>query len=560
MNRMLCVFLLPLFFRALASGQGSSDSDTFRRADANPGIITPIVRNWPECDEFISKSPCKVTVNISNVPISADNKKDDRGPFMPRAHWDVQVPPIKGFKRAIQRGEAAVYLENSSPFMSCTVSATPAAPNRDLSTNIGTLLTSAAGLGAIPSGPVMAMSRVSETEPVSRLDFDAKFNFVLPDAAPALPASEQERRLRAIEQKLRTVQSTEDGVNTQIGETNKKLRKAIQDYWKYTFPDEDTASAAITQLREAINTELQKAPPDSDALVASVKDIATDMAAFTHDYPAPDPALSARVAAAQNNIAGLQRVASLLKEPIAFFADQRKSARQVYDFLINLKDTPPSPLFTEQALPMAYFSGKSSTQTITCKDAISANPAFDNIVFNAYYEKVPAFDISAGVIASLLGGRQVAALSAPFSSAQAQACAGAPTCAPETLLGYKTQSPYQFMPGVFVEWRALNKACPWAHNGQPWHPFGYVCSLGPAGGVAINPNNGGTAGEFYTGLSFGIQRFAIMAGVHIGRYQQFGGGYYLGETFPAGVAVTPPTVLNWSARPAFALAYRIPLR
>jgi len=268
---------------------------------------------------------------------------------------------------------------------------------------------------------------------------------------------------------------------------------------------------------------------------------------------------------------GLVDVAALLKEPIAGFADRRKSARQVYDFLANLEATvydfpvdlkpnPPYSPYTEQALPMAYFSGKSSTQTITCKDAISNNPTFDNIVFNAYYEKVPAFDISAGLIASLLGGRQVAALSAPFTSAQAQACAGAATCQPATLLGYKTQSAYQFMPGVFVEWRAVNKACLWAHNGQPWHPFGYVCSFGPAGGVAINPNNGGPAGEAFAGFSFGIQRFAIMAGAHIGRYQQFGGGYYAGETFPAGVTVTPPTVLNWSARPALALTYRIPLR
>jgi hypothetical protein len=128
------------------------------------------------------------------------------------------------------------------------------------------------------------------------------------------------------------------------------------------------------------------------------------------------------------------------------------------------------------------------------------------------------------------------------------------------LLGYTSRSSYQFMPGVFVEWRMKNFHCPWAKNGKPWHPAGYVCSVGAAGGVAINPNNGGPDGEFFEGLSFGIQRFAILVGVHNGRYQQFGGGYYAGEIFPPGTMVTPPTAYGWATHPAFGIAYRIPIR
>jgi hypothetical protein len=81
-----------------------------------------------------------------------------------------------------------------------------------------------------------------------------------------------------------------------------------------------------------------------------------------------------------------------------------------------------------------------------------------------------------------------------------------------------------------------------------------------AGGVAINPNNGGTAAEFFTGVSLGLQRFALMIGAHAGRYQEFGGGYYVGEVFPPGITVTPPTVYNWAWHPAFAIAYRVPIR
>jgi hypothetical protein len=199
---------------------------------------------------------------------------------------------------------------------------------------------------------------------------------------------------------------------------------------------------------------------------------------------------------------------------------------------------------------------------------ITKDLAFDNIIFTAYYEALPHIDISVGAIGSLLGGRQVATLSAPFTPAAAAACAAAAAqtppstapCGPSTLLGYSSKSSYQFMPGVFVEWRMHNYRCPWAHNGEPWHPGGYVCSIGVAGGVAINPNNGGPDAEFFEGVSLGIQRFSILLGVHNGRYQEYGGGYYLGEVFPPGTTVMPPTVYGWATHPAFAIAYRIPLR
>ena len=96
-------------------------------------------------------------------------------------------------------------------------------------------------------------------------------------------------------------------------------------------------------------------------------------------------------------------------------------------------------------------------------------------------------------------------------------------CGPSTTLTYKVRSAYQFIPTVLAEWRWANFHCPWAHNGTPWHPFGYVCSVGVAGGPAINPNNGGPAAEVFGGRSVGIQRFSILIGAHHGRYQEYGG-------------------------------------
>ena len=61
-------------------------------------------------------------------------------------------------------------------------------------------------------------------------------------------------------------------------------------------------------------------------------------------------------------------------------------------------------------------------------------------------------------------------------------------------------------------------------------------------------------------LSERIQRFSILIGAHHGRYQEYGGGFYAGETFPPGTSVTPLTVYRWATHPAFGITYRIPIR
>jgi hypothetical protein len=143
----------------------------------------------------------------------------------------------------------------------------------------------------------------------------------------------------------------------------------------------------------------------------------------------------------------------------------------------------------------------------------------------------------------------------------------------------------QFVPGVFIDWHPLNfklpgvhdparkpckasddpaKSCPpvaiptWMSENAPRHPFGYVGSLGLAGGFLVNPNNGTVQAEFFEGISFGIQRFVFLIGNHTGRSQNLTGGYYVGEQVSPGI--TPTTARNWSNALAFGITYRIPLR
>ena len=82
-----------------------------------------------------------------------------------------------------------------------------------------------------------------------------------------------------------------------------------------------------------------------------------------------------------------------------------------------------------------------------------------------------------------------------------------------------------------------------------------MCSLGLAGGFAVNPNNGTGIGEFFEGVSFGISRLAFLAGIHNGHYETFTDGYYVGEAVPSGT--TARTVRNWTNHFAVGITYRI---
>src|SRR5580704_16158367 len=106
----------------------------------DPVAKVDTIQKWSECDEYISTSPCKITVNMSST---FDASAPDQGPLMPHAHWDVQVKPYKT-PGDMPLGEAAVVLINSSPFIKCVVSAVPSAPGRDLSASVGGLLTAVA--------------------------------------------------------------------------------------------------------------------------------------------------------------------------------------------------------------------------------------------------------------------------------------------------------------------------------------------------------------------------------------------------------------------------------
>lgn len=390
-------------------------------------------------------------------------------------------------------GQVWAKLTHASPFLSCSVQATPGAPARDLSSSVTAALTAFAGLGA----PAVALATAEE-----------------------VPAQK-----RAI--------SKED---------LQKMLKEDLEQWKYTFPGADEAEKTVRTLSTQLNALLQ----DESKLEQPLRGQSDAVAA-------------ADLADLRKIRDSIGQYLGVINSIIAKLSDAEKAENNEKTGRI---EKAPKLDLTVIALPMDSFRQKTVSETITCKDAATQMQPFPTMTFTAYYENTPRFDISAGMIASLTPGRQVGAVpSAISASGPAPIMAGTqgcvPSSAPANCLEETSHSNEQFMPATFFEFHIANWRWPWAIPGNAYHPFGYVGSIGPAFGIAINPNNGTAEGEFFEGVSIGIQRVAIMIGAHNGRYQTFTDGYYVGEELP--MAISPRTERAWTTHLAFGISYRIAL-
>jgi hypothetical protein len=286
-----------------------------------------------------------VTINLGSEPVVMNK----RASYMPHAHWDVQVKPFEHLRKTQPLGKAAVLLVRSSPFLSCTVSAVPANPARDLSTNIGSLLTSVAGIGAPPL-TAQAITKATSANP----DVEKLF-----------------QRLKDLSDRAQHFRTAFQAAYKDLGDAQKKD-------WKYSFQNDKEATGAIDDLRsqaEAFLGMFDVLPAIATAVAALSRDIAA--------YEATNPDSPGR-ATLDRQLQDLKDQLEGLKAYTAAYADKQKQVRQLVEFLV----LPRSGL-TVQALPMGYFAQKTVTETVACKDVISNNPAFDNIVFIAYYEGLP---------------------------------------------------------------------------------------------------------------------------------------------------------------------------
>jgi hypothetical protein len=494
----------------------------------------------PDCTEYLpSKGPCQVTIPILDVSNAANPAP---------THTDVTIKP---------GGAARVVLTHASPLMTCTIASTPAALTRDVSTSVTTFIGTLATVG-VPG----SMLPLPAGQP---LEFRLES---LPGDAGA---------------QARKIDADLSDIEAGIKKSQNDYEQALRDYrqakatvisnWKYSYATESAFQSAATTMY----TDLQKAfadplPTDDDlkplnqsaASVGKALDFYARIFSDASGRLNPpvcqgDMSCAARFQSwyesARSRLLKIKSTLDLIPVHVKFLTDLQAVLKPGFTWL-NSMSTPagsgtftPDPLhpWTTIYLPMSIYAQKQVTEAITCKDVATQVQAFDAITFTAYYEPAASWDLSAAAFVSLIPSRELGTISGPPPASA-------------TILAVTNSGPVQFVPGAVFEIHPspLNFRCPWAKEGTGYHPWGYVCSFGPAGGFLINPNNGTTQAEFFEGVSFGIHRVAILIGNHTGRFQEFTEGYQIGQTVPAGT--TPPTTRRWTNHPAFGICFRIPVR
>ena len=182
-------------------------------------------------------------------------------------------------------------------------------------------------------------------------------------------------------------------------------------------------------------------------------------------------------------------------------------------------------------------SGAKITGQVTCTNYFTGQPSISPISFEVAYQNPAPATVSAGVLLSLLGKRQVG--TRPLRTGAS--ADGTPTFS--TVFADTDRSRLQTVPMSFINIYLSGSR---------------RRNLNLSLGVGVNPNSGKNEAEYFAGPALGLGSIRVQFGIHIGRFQELGGGFRLGEPVPANFPATPVD-RRYTAHPGFALSYQIPL-
>lgn len=207
----------------------------------------------------------------------------------------------------------------------------------------------------------------------------------------------------------------------------------------------------------------------------------------------------------------------------------------------NVKTLPngrkrPDPFVYKKLLPAD--NNAKVTGTVSCANFLTKQASGDMIPFTVSYQNIPVATVSAGVLFSSLGKKQIAVQ--PFKTGVDSN--GVPTF--RTVFAETDMTNFQTIPFSFMNFYI---------SGTPKRNLNFAV------GVGVNPNNGKTQIEYFTGPSIGFKNLYIQAGAHFGRQQELSGGFNIGDTVPNGFPSALPIVRRYVAKFAIGISYKIPL-
>jgi len=176
------------------------------------------------------------------------------------------------------------------------------------------------------------------------------------------------------------------------------------------------------------------------------------------------------------------------------------------------------------------------TGTVACTNYFTKQPSFDPIPFTILYQGYSRHALSAGILFTTLNKRQIG-LNSVRTGTAADGTSTSQLTFTET-----DKADAQIVPFSFYTYRL------WGDR---------KFNLNGSGGVGVNPNNGATQVEYFFGGAVGFHNVFLQFGGHVGRWQELGGGFNLGDVVPAAIPV--PIERRYTIRPAVGVSYKLPL-
>jgi hypothetical protein len=308
--------------------------------------------------------------------------------------------------------------------------------------------------------------------------------------------------------------------------------------------DRDAARSKLDALASAIQRTLS--PPIASTIVASARAaelLKAITARMNHDANEDDDTLSEAFARMRS-----------IQELIDAAGERRQIAIRAREALQIVRDRIVA--FTPQAYvdePLAAQDNIRSTVTVTCANIVTQQPIvytkrenrpveedrIPPVTATIIYQNTPRATVSAGVLYSTLGGREIGV--APHSTGTD--ASGVTTY--QRRIAETDRSTWQLLPFSF-----LNVTVP----GVGRRRFHLAGSLG----IGLNPNNGSTVVEYFAGGTLGIGRsVGIQVGAHLGTRLEPAEQFAVGDAVPDRLTVIPTTHVRTTAL-GIALSYGLP--
>jgi hypothetical protein len=316
-----------------------------------------------------------------------------------------------------------------------------------------------------------------------------------------------------------------DDLQTEYEQSQKEEKDRNNDYY---LSDQNTIERRMVSSQTSYNSIREQVKTISDPKAADILQdldfIAVQLAAFKVNY---DAITASRVL--------FKPVLKILKSTNKAIIDA-KTARQ---------DT--SIAFV-QNLSLLPYNQQAASSSVTCTNSLTKKVAVSQIPVSFLFKKDSRLSVSVGPLLSTTAKQKLGttAINTGVNSS------GVPTFRSE--FAVIDRAPYQIIPFAFFNYRIKE----FGSNSNPAKPSPY--SLHFSVGIGVNPNNGSNEVEYFVGSAFGIRKFLIQFGDHIGRFQEgFTGDFNVGDTVPASFPTTLPIRKVYKHGFGIALSYKLPL-